>query len=81
LCLNLNFTKESQEDRRKNNKGFVCTQINNKGLLLKIAKDLGIKESLIDVNINKICDMIEILLRDRQEAENKKDKPIRWFIE
>jgi hypothetical protein len=81
IVFKLKFTKDQQKDRRKNNKGFVCTQINNKNLLITIAKNIGIKENLISVNINKICDIIEIVLREKQEAEMKKEKPKRYFYD
>lgn len=81
IVFKLRFVKESQTDKRKETKGFVCKQHNIKQLLINIATKIGVDKDLTFKNINKICDLIELKLREKQHIENKKDKPKRYFYE
>jgi hypothetical protein len=67
-------------DRRKLNKGFVCGQISNRGVLVDICKKLSLK-IFADESMDLLCSKIQNELRRRQREEKKKGGNIRWFYE
>jgi len=73
IVFKLKFQRNPQSDRRKENKGFICKQTNNKQVLMDIANELGIDDKLVSKNISAICDLIEIRLRDIQYDEYVKN--------
>ena len=81
-------------DKRKEKRGFVCAQMNNKEELLTIAKRLGItsatsgksgKSAMDDADAERkivdICTLIQLNLRERQYRSRKKKEGIRYFYE
>jgi superfamily II DNA or RNA helicase len=81
IVFKLKFVKDTQDDRRRENKGFVCKQVNNKNLLVDIAQNLGISKDITDRNIARICDIVELKLRDLQYEEKNKGVKKRFFYE
>jgi hypothetical protein len=65
------------DDRRKQSKGFVCKEMSNKKILIDIADKLKI--DIKKKSIYKLCKIIELELRRRQQESIKNKKNIRWF--
>ena len=64
-------------DRRKIQKGFVCSQSSNKNEIIKIVKSLNINVDL-ETSIKGMCRKIEDELRKRELKDKGK---VKWFYE
>lgn len=64
-------------DRRKIQKGFVCSQSSNKNEIVKIAKSLNISIN-DEFSIKEMCKRIEDELRKRELRDKGK---VKWFYE
>jgi hypothetical protein len=83
--MKLQYSDKSRKailDKRKKLKGFICKQHNNKDELYNIAKNIGseITENK-RMTVDKICDIIEERLREREVEERQKKTGIKWFYE
>jgi hypothetical protein len=66
-------------DKRREKRGVICKNINQKETITKIMKTLGIKGD--EDSIKNSCLLIEDHLRNLQDKENKKGTGIIWFRE
>ena len=67
-------------DRRKIQRGFVCSQVNDKNEILKIGRNLGL-EMDEKLPIHSICQRLEDDLRKKQTEAIKKGEMVRWFYD
>jgi len=86
LVFKLRYTGELQDvtDQRRQQRGFVCSQVNDKAKLLSIMKALDIKinkRKKAEYKTSDLCDLIEADLREKQAYSNKNNLGIRWFYD
>jgi len=79
MVFKLRFTNENiSSDLRKIKKGFICNQINDKTILLKICKQLEVQVKKKET-IKSLCKLIELDLREKQMFADKYKTGILWF--
>lgn len=84
FIFKLRFVLKNIHDKRKAPRGFVCSQINNKDMLLKIIEKLGYEltsQQKKEMTISDLCETIELILRKKQIESNKKGLKIRYFYD
>lgn len=78
LLFKLRYPKKDVRDKRKQYKGWVCSQSNDKQMIRQVALRLGL--TLSDTSsIKSLCRRIEDELRKRQDDSIKYNKKDRWF--